>query len=101
MSAATGQLDNQRTWSGLSLRSLLKGDQARELDYAKPALGFSRRVQTTVLPPEAAPLRATVIIDAEETAERTAESPQRARLSMLADGSRADWRRSVMPSPVG
>jgi len=50
------------------------------------APGFSGRAETAVLPPEASPLRATIITE-EETAKRTVEGPQPAGLSIFTDGS--------------
>jgi len=54
------------------------------------AIGYLGRVKTTVLPPEATPLRATIIIDDEETTKRTAERPQSCEIPTFADGSRTD-----------
>jgi len=88
--AGAAQLDNRRKRSGLRLRSLPDADQARELDCAVSALGFSGRVESTVLPPEATPLRPTVIIDDEVTAKRTAEGPHPPALPRSTDGSRTD-----------
>ena len=55
-----------------------------------PALGYSRRVETSVLPPETTPLQATIIIDNEELAKLTAEGSHPAGLSIFTDGSRTD-----------
>jgi hypothetical protein len=74
---------------GLRLCSLPEGDQARELECAVSALGFSGGMETTVLLREVIPLRATIIED-EETAKRTAEGPQAPGLSIFTDGSRTD-----------
>jgi len=39
-------------------------------------LGHSGQTETTVLPPEATPMQATIIVDDEETDKRSAEGPQ-------------------------
>jgi hypothetical protein len=47
--SAPAQLGNRRSRFGLRICSLPEGGQARELEYATSALGFSSGVETTVL----------------------------------------------------
>jgi hypothetical protein len=93
--AATAQPDNRRWLFGLRLRALPEGDQAKALECTVSAWGYSDRVETTVIPPEATPLLATIIIDREAAAKRTAEGTQPVGLSVFTDGYRRGGLRST------
>jgi len=55
----------------------------------RPGRG-SGGVGSTVLPPEAIPLRAAITIEDEEAAKRTAEGPRSPGPPVFTDGSRTD-----------
>lgn len=57
------------------------------MEYAISALEFASRMETTILPPEAAPLKGNIIASGRVTAERIARGPQPAGLSIPTDGS--------------
>jgi hypothetical protein len=105
--AATAQLNKRKRRIGLRLLSLPEGDQVGELTGANTAfgtrtvsiLGHSGRTEMMVLPPEAAPLQATVIIGDEAIAKWIARDVSHLGCPSSRTARGRAWARSVTPSP--